>query len=68
MSKVVIDQPSAAHAIIGDRLDKSMDKIAHALHWVSNNSDIIVGYALNIVSAIIIIIVGMMLARFISSL
>lgn len=49
-------------------LDQTAFKIDTAVNWLHNNRDVIVGYALNIVSAIIIIIVGIIVARFISSM
>jgi len=68
MSKGMAGQPAGMFDAIEERLVDSMNNMDHVLKWVNNNSDLFVGYALNIISALIIIIVGMIIARFISSL
>jgi len=68
MSNGMAGQPAGMFDAIEERLVDSMNNMDHVLKWVNNNSDLFVGYALNIISALIIIIVGMIIARFISSL
>ena len=68
MTKEIINSAPATHNALINNLGKAADEIDIAVNWLNNNSDIIISSALNIISAVIIIIVGIIIARFISSI
>lgn len=54
--------------VVGEHVDEHLDKAQMAYDWLANNHDLIVGFAINIVTAIAVIIIGFMVARFASAL
>lgn len=53
--------------VVKDSIGEGTDVITHALKWFVNNQDLLIQYALNITFAIATLVVGLMVARFISS-
>ena len=61
---------TAASANVGDvlseRLEHSVGLIGNSMDWVVNNQGLIINYGMNILSAIVTLFIGMMVARLIS--
>jgi len=51
---------------VSEVLGEKVDVVNNAFHWLVDNQDLLVAYALNIVFAIATLVIGMMLARVIS--
>jgi len=66
VSHAVSTTPNAASTAIVDPITHSTGKFAMALDWLNNNSDLVLSYALHLVSAIVIIMIGFAVANFIS--
>ncbi|PKF60531.1 mechanosensitive ion channel protein [Psychromonas sp. psych-6C06] len=56
-----------AKEVIGERLENSADVVANSLEWINNNQGLIIEYGLNIVSALLTLIIGMIIARVIAN-
>jgi small conductance mechanosensitive channel len=67
VSQAISTQPDVEE-FLGDRLGEQADNLTNAMDWLSNNSHIIFGYMLNIISAILILVIGFALASFISKI
>lgn len=51
---------------VTDTIEKNVDVLNHSVQWFTENQDLIIGYIMNIVFAIVTLILGMMIARFIA--
>lgn len=56
-----------ASEVITDRLANSVDVVAGSVDWINNNQALVIEYGLNIVSAIVTLFLGLIIARLISS-
>ena len=68
ISQAVSTTPNSAGEVLGNHISEHTDKIMNGMDWINNNTDLIFGYMLNIVSAVVIIIIGLALASFISKI
>jgi len=64
---IVPEVAETAGEVIGERLENSVDVVANSLEWVNNNQGLIIEYGLNIVSAVVTLLLGMLIARMISN-
>lgn len=56
-----------AAKVISERFEKSADVMGRSIEWVNNNQGLIIEYGLNIVAAFVTLLVGLVIARMISS-
>lgn len=61
-----VDPNAGVGEVLTERLEHTSDAIGNAMHWIANNQGLIINYVMNVVWAIVILIVGMMIARMIS--
>jgi len=51
---------------VTDTIEQNVDVLNNSVHWFAENQDVIIGYIMNIVFAIVTLIIGLMVARFIA--
>lgn len=62
-----VDPDANVGEVLSERMEHSADVLSHSMEWVSNNQGLIINYGMNIISAIITIIIGFMVARMLAS-
>lgn len=56
-----------ATEVIGERLEHSVDVVENTMEWIINNQGLIIEYGMNILSAILTLVIGLVVAKFIYS-
>ncbi|MCW8996000.1 MAG: small-conductance mechanosensitive channel MscS [Psychromonas sp.] len=59
--------PEKAVAVISEQIGNSVDVVDNSLQWVINNQGLLIEYAMNIAAAILTLVIGLFVARVISS-
>ncbi|WP_435236105.1 small-conductance mechanosensitive channel MscS [Psychromonas sp. PT13] len=67
MADNISDSPENAVNVVSDQLGNSVDAVSNSLKWVLDNQALLLEYAINIGAAILTLIVGLFVARLISS-
>jgi len=67
MAGNISDVPEKAVSVVGDQLGNGVDAVSRSLQWVLDNQALLLEYAINIGAAILTLIIGLFVARLISS-
>jgi small conductance mechanosensitive channel len=67
MADNLADAPEKAVSVVSDQLGNGVDAVNNSLQWVLDNQVLLLEYAINIGAAILTLIVGLFVARLISS-
>jgi small conductance mechanosensitive channel len=59
--------PEKAVAVISEQIGNGTDAVENSMQWVVNNQGLLLEYAMNIVAAILTLVIGLYLARLIST-
>lgn len=58
--------PEKMVAVVSEQLDSGADAVGNSIQWVTDNQGLLIEYAMNIAAAILILVIGLYLARLIS--
>ncbi|RBW43071.1 mechanosensitive ion channel family protein [Psychromonas sp. B3M02] len=61
-----MSEESGAVNAVAEAIEKNVDILSNSVTWFADNQDLIISYALNIIFAVVTLIIGMMVARFVA--